>query len=88
MADANTLSHWRRTHKLMLAAMSVWAVLAIVVPILVVPLNALSVPYIDVPLGFLLSTQGAPVAFLVLTFLFARWQDRIDRDHFTTAMKP
>jgi putative solute:sodium symporter small subunit len=84
MADPNALSHWRRTKKLMLVAMGVFALLSIGVPILVLPLNSLSVPYLDAPVGFLLSTQGAPVAFLLLTTLFVRRQDRIDRDHFGT----
>jgi putative solute:sodium symporter small subunit len=84
MSDPNALSHWRRTKKLMLAAIGVWALLSIGVPILVLPLNLLNVPYLDLPLGFLMSTQGAPIGFLLLTTRFVRRQDRIDRDHFST----
>jgi len=84
LADPNALSHWRRTKKLMLATIGVWAVLSIGVPMLVLPLNLLNLPYLDVPLGIFLSTQGAPIASLLLLFLFARRQDRIDRDHFST----
>jgi putative solute:sodium symporter small subunit len=84
MADPNALAHWRRTKKLMLVAIGAWAVLSIGVPILVPALNLLNVPYLDLPFGFFMSTQGAPIAFLLLILLFARRQDRIDRDHFST----
>ena len=84
MAVPNALAHWRRTKKLMLVTIGAWTVLAIGVPVLVPPLNKLNVPYLDLPLGFFMSTQGAPLAFLVLTSLFLRRQDRIDRDHFST----
>ena len=84
MADPNALSHWRRTKKLMLVTFGAWGVLSIGMPFLVPLLNMLNVPNLDVPLGFLMSTQGAPIAFLFLTSLFSRRQDRIDRDHFST----
>lgn len=84
MADPNALSHWRRTKKLMLITIGVWAVLACGGPMLVPALNLLNIPYLDIPLGFFMSTQGAPIAFLVLASLFTRRQDRIDRDHFST----
>jgi putative solute:sodium symporter small subunit len=84
MADPNALSHWRRTKKLMLVTIGAWGVLSIGVPILLPLLNLLNVPYLDLPVGFFMSTQGAPIAFLLLISLFARRQDRIDRDHFST----
>jgi putative solute:sodium symporter small subunit len=84
MADPNALSHWRRTKKLMLVIIGAWGVLSIGMPFLVPLLNSLNVPNLDAPLGFFMSTQGAPIAFLFLTSLFARRQDRIDRDHFNT----
>jgi putative solute:sodium symporter small subunit len=62
--------------------LAVWAVFALCLPVLVVPLNALSIPRLNLPLGFLMATQGALVAFIVILWAFAREQDRIDRDHF------
>ena len=84
MADPNALAHWRRTKKLMHVTIGAWAVISIGVPILVPPLNLFNIPYLDLPLGFFMSTQGAPIAFLLLISVFARRQDRIDRDHFST----
>jgi putative solute:sodium symporter small subunit len=45
--------------------------------------GGLSVPYLDMPLGFFMTTQGALVPLLLILLLFARRQDRIDRDHFS-----
>jgi putative solute:sodium symporter small subunit len=82
MPDANTRSHWSRTKKLMLAMLALWLTFSVCVPALVVPLNRLSIPYLDLPLGFFMTTQGALIAFLLMLHLFAQRQDRIDRDHF------
>jgi len=82
MPDSNTLTHRQRTRKLMLAMLGLWLTFSVGVPALVVPLNRLSIPYLDVPLGFFMTTQGALIAFLLMLHGFAQRQDRIDRDHF------
>jgi len=80
--DPNAQSHRRRTKSLMLATLGLWVSFSIIVPLLTVPLNRLAIPYLDLPLGFCMATQGALVAFVIVAFWFARRQDRIDRDHF------
>ncbi len=82
MPDPNVQTYWRRTRSLTRAVLGAWAVLALAMPLLVVPLNAFSLPYVDLPLGLLMTTQGALVAFTLIVWVFARRQDRIDRDHF------
>jgi putative solute:sodium symporter small subunit len=82
MPDANLLTYWRRTKSLTRATLALWALFTLCVPLLVVPLNALSIPYVDLPLGFLMTTQGGLIALALLLGSFARRQDRIDRDHF------
>jgi putative solute:sodium symporter small subunit len=83
MSDTNALAHWLRTKKLMLATLGLGMTFSICVPMLVVPLNKISIPYLDLPLGFFMTTQGALIAFLLMVHVFARRQDRIDRDHFS-----
>jgi putative solute:sodium symporter small subunit len=83
MPDPNALSHWLRTKKLMLAMLGLGTAFSICVPMLVVPLNKFSIPYLDLPLGFFMTTQGALIAFVLMLHVFARRQDRIDRDHFS-----
>jgi putative solute:sodium symporter small subunit len=66
----------------MLVMLGLWAGFSIVVPLFTAPLNRLAIPYLDLPLGFCMATQGALVAFVIMAFWFARRQDRVDRDHF------
>ena len=33
------------------------------------------------PLGFYMAAQGSLIVFVVMLFLFARQQDKIDREH-------
>ena len=80
--DPNLPSYWIRTRKLMLVMMGLWMLFSIVIPLLVTPLNQLTLPYLDLPFGFFMSSQGALIAFILMLFWFARRQDRIDRDHF------
>jgi putative solute:sodium symporter small subunit len=55
---------------------------SVVVHLFVVPLNQIIIPYLDLPLGFFMAAQGALITFVIMLFVFARQQDRIDRDHF------
>jgi putative solute:sodium symporter small subunit len=88
MPDPNSQFHWRRTKALMFMTLGLWFVFAIAVQIFVVPLNLVIVPYLDLPLGFFLTAQGSVIAFVVISFWFARRQDRIDRDHFIVGDGP
>jgi putative solute:sodium symporter small subunit len=47
----------------------------------VVPLNKIVIPILGFPLGFYMAAQGSLIAFVVMLFVFARQQDRIDREH-------
>ena len=82
MSDPNVQSHRRRSQNLMLLTLGLWVCFSVVIPLLMVPLNRLAIPYLDLPLGFFMGAQGALIAFVLMTFWFARRQDRIDRDHF------
>jgi putative solute:sodium symporter small subunit len=82
MTDPNLLAYRQRTMGLMRLTLGLWALFALCLPLLVVPLNAFSIPYFDLPVGFLMATQGGLIAFTLVLGAFARRQDRIDRDHF------
>jgi putative solute:sodium symporter small subunit len=82
MPDPNADTYWYRTRRLMLVALGLWIVLAVVLPLFVVPLNRIIVPFLDLPLGFLMAAQGTLIVLIAVLFWFARRQDRIDRDHF------
>jgi putative solute:sodium symporter small subunit len=82
MPDPNAETYWHRTRRLMLVVLGLWFVFAVVVPAFVAPLNRVIIPFLDLPLGFFLASQGTLIVFVVILFWFARRQDRIDRDHF------
>ena len=82
MQLSNAQAHWVRTRKLMGAMLALWALLSIGLPLLAAPLDAISIPYFDAPLGLFVTEQVVPILFLVMLLVFARRQDGIDRDHF------
>ena len=73
--------HWKRTTNLMLAHLFVWFIFGYVVHMFVVPLNKIIIPVLGFPLGFYMAAQGSLIVFVTMLFLFARQQDRIDREH-------
>ena len=75
MPDADLRTYRQRTGRLMRVTLALWALFALCIPVLVVPLNAFS---------FLMTTQGALVALTLVLCAFARRQGRVDRDHFPT----
>jgi putative solute:sodium symporter small subunit len=44
-------------------------------------LNQFTVPILKFPLGFYMAAQGSLIVFVVMLFMFAKQQHRIDREH-------
>ena len=81
MQQSNDEAHWKRTTNLMLVDLGIWLFFGYVVHMLVKPLNQIIIPVLNFPLGFYMAAQGSLIAFVVMLFVFARQQDKIDRDH-------
>ena len=79
MSQSNEEAHWRKTTNLMLTHLGLWVFFGYVIHMFVVPLNKLSI--LGFPLGFYMAAQGSLIAFVIMLFVFARQQDKIDRDH-------
>ena len=79
--QANRDEHWRRTTKLMFIHLGLWIFFGYVVHMFVYPLNKIIIPVLGFPLGFYMAGQGSLIAFVVMLFVFAKQQDKIDRDH-------
>ena len=77
---ANDEAHWRKTTNLMLTHLGVWFFFGYIVHMFVVPLNKIIVPVLNFPLGFYMAAQGSLIVFVVQLFLFAKQQDKIDRE--------
>ena len=80
MAQDNTEAHWDRTRSLMFKHLGVWLFFGYIIHMFVVPLNYIKIPILGFPLGFYMAAQGSLIAFVVMLFLFAKQQDRIDRE--------
>jgi putative solute:sodium symporter small subunit len=80
-SKANEEAHWQKTTRLMFIHLGVWFFFGYVVHMFVVPLNKIIIPVLGFPLGFYMAAQGSLIAFVVMLFVFARQQDKIDREH-------
>ena len=81
MAQSNEEAHWKKTTHLMLTHLGIWFFFGYVIHMFVVPLNKIVIPILGFPLGFYMAAQGSLIVFVVMLFLFARQQNRIDREH-------
>jgi putative solute:sodium symporter small subunit len=80
-SKANEEAHWQKTTRLMFINLGVWFFFGYVVHMFVVPLNKIIIPILGFPLGFYMAAQGSLIAFVAMLFIFARQQNRIDREH-------
>jgi putative solute:sodium symporter small subunit len=76
--STNDAAHWTRTRNLMLANLGVWLFFGYIIHMFVGALNKITI--LGFPLGFYMAAQGSLIAFVVMLFLFARQQDKIDRE--------
>jgi len=77
----NEEAHWDKTTRLMLMHLGVWFFFGYVIHMFVVPLNKIVIPILGFPLGFYMAAQGSLIVFVVMLFMFAKQQDKIDREH-------
>ena len=79
-AMSNEEAHWNRTTRLMLTHLGVWFFFGYIIHMFVVPLNKITIPILNFPLGFYMAAQGSLIVFVVMLFVFAKQQDKIDRE--------
>ena len=80
-SPANQEDHWRKTTNLMLTHLGIWLFFGYIIHMFVVPLNKITIPILGFPLGFYMAAQGSLIVFVAMLFVFARQQNRIDREH-------
>ena len=80
MQKTNEEVHWKRTTNLMLAHLFIWFFFGYIVHMFVKPLNTIVIPVLDFPLGFYMAAQGSLIVFVVQLFMFAKQQNKIDRE--------
>jgi putative solute:sodium symporter small subunit len=80
MAESKEQAHWRKTTNLMLVHLGLWLFFGYIVHMFVHVLNKVTIPILGFPLGFYMAAQGSLIAFVAMLFVFARQQDKIDRE--------
>ena len=86
MADSTSMkqkeeAHWAKTSRLMFTHLGIWFFFGFIIHMFVGPLNKITIPVLGFPLGFYMAAQGSLIVFVVMLFMFARQQDKIDRQH-------
>ena len=76
----NDKAHWKKTTTLMLTHLGIWLFFGYIVHMFVNTLNKVTIPVLDFPLGFYMAAQGSLIVFVVMLFMFARQQNKIDRE--------
>jgi putative solute:sodium symporter small subunit len=80
MAQSNDEAHWEKTTRLMWIHIGLWVFFGYIIHMFVVPLNKIIIPVLNFPLGFYMAAQGSLIVFVVMLFMFAKQQDKIDRE--------
>lgn len=81
MQQSDDGTHWKRTTRLMFVHLGIWLFFGYIIHMFVRPLNQIIVPVLNFPLGFYMAAQGSLIVFVVMLFVFAKQQDKIDREH-------
>lgn len=79
MATPDRVSYWNKTKALMVTMMLLWFFFGYVIHMFVGSLN--SVTILGFPLGYYMAAQGSLIAFVIMLFVFASKQNRIDEEH-------
>jgi len=77
--DSRDQAYWSATSRLMYIHLALWIFFGFVIHFFVSALNKIVI--LGFPLGFYMAAQGSLIAFVVMLFMFAKQQDKIDRDH-------
>ncbi|MFK7866900.1 MAG: DUF4212 domain-containing protein [Alphaproteobacteria bacterium] len=70
--------HEQRTKTLMIRALILWLLASMFIPLFVESLN--QVTLWGFPLGWLITTKGVLLVFVILCFWYAKKQDKIDKE--------
>ena len=73
-------AHWRKTTNLMLMHLGIWFFFGFIIHMFVNVLNKVTIPILGFPLGFYMAAQGSLIVFVVMLFVFAKQQNKIDHE--------
>jgi putative solute:sodium symporter small subunit len=71
MPEFRRYAPWMKS-RTMLTLLASWAMFSFAVQMFVRPLNKITVPVLEMPLGFYLAVQGSVIVFAILVFWLTR----------------
>ena len=77
-SDPRVQRHWDRTKRLTIIDLLIWFFFSYLVHWFADSLNAIT--FIGFPLGFYMAGQGSLLAFVILIFALAHFQNKIDEE--------
>ena len=80
MTESKEEAHWRKTTRLMFTHLGIWLFFGFIIHMFVNTLNKVTIPILGFPLGFYMAAQGSLIVFVVMLFVFAKQQNKIDRE--------
>lgn len=78
MATQQQELHWSRTRTLMIVHLVIWFIFSYLVHWFAPELNKFTFNHF--PLGFYFAAQGSLIVFVIQLFVFAKQQEKIDRE--------
>lgn len=70
--------HWSRTKGLMIVHLVIWFIFSFVIHWFAPIVNKIT--FMDFPLAYYMAAQGSLIVFVVQLFIFAKQQEKIDRE--------
>ena len=77
----NKKTHWQENLKIIGILFFIWACFSFIPVLFADNLNKFS--FFNVPLGFWLSQQGSIIAFVIITFVYAKLMNKLDKKYDT-----
>jgi len=77
--DDRQRAYWRRNLRLTAWLLGVWFFVSFVVSYFARELEHILI--LDIPLGFYMGAQGAPLIYLLIVWWYARQMDGLDHDY-------
>lgn len=77
LTDAQAQAYWQGNVKIIGGLLAVWFVVSYVMGIILAP-SLVTIPVINVPMGFWFAQQGSILTFVVLIFAYVYLMDKLD----------
>lgn len=79
-ADGDNGEYWSANVRIILISLFIWTIVSLGFGVVLRPMLA-GIPVGGTDLGFWFAQQGSIIVFMLLIFNYARYMNKLDRDH-------